>query len=433
MHDDDEDDDFRDDYILTSFQQDEEDNASQDGLLLLLLLTAGYLVLTVCCSEITFTDEIGLEGRRNRKGHIRRASLQHPRDNAFWTLYNSKHDDSLICLTGFDHETFHHLHLMFKPYFDKYTPYQTKSSQGLIVKRRFNVGRHRHLTSISCLALGLAWTRHVGSDRHLQMHFGLTRSSLSTWVRFARRIIIKVLIRLDDAAVRLPTDNEIYGFMEAIEQKYPLLKDCWGAMDGLKLRIQRPGGDNKTQSLFYNGWTHGHYITNLFLFSPDGKIRSAYFNLPGCLHDSTLANWSCTYDHVDQIYERTGGKIVVDSAFKSSDSKAMYKSYQQNFDRGGRVRQNTQLNREATALRQMAEWGMRGLQGSFPRLHQTLKYEEIGERKLIMQMIILLYNYRASRVGQNQIRSSFMPWLERMSPSVPITARTPRQNRRSSA
>jgi len=64
-------------------------------------------------------------------------------------------------------------------------------------------------------------------------------------------------------------------------------------------------------------------------------------------------------------------------------------------------------------VRQLSEWGMRGLQVSFPYLKDRLIYEEIGERKIILQLIVLLYNFRATTVGQNQISSTFMPWLKR--------------------
>jgi hypothetical protein len=42
-------------------------------------------------------------------------------------------------------------------------------------------------------------------------------------------------------------------------------------MDGLKVTVHKPT-DDIMQSHFYNGWTHGHYIANLFLFTPDGHI-----------------------------------------------------------------------------------------------------------------------------------------------------------------
>jgi hypothetical protein len=67
------------------------------------------------------------------------------------------------------------------------------------------------------------------------------------------------------------------------------------------------------------------------------------------------------------------------------------------------------------SYRQMAEWGMRRLQASFPRLKDRLNYEEKGEQQLILELIIYLYNYWASLVGLSQTQSVYMPWLQRSS------------------
>ena len=166
-------------------------------------------------------------------------------------------------------------------------------------------------------------------------------------------------------------------------------------MDDLKLTLQRPGNERQ-QNNFYNGWTHEHYVTNLFLFSPDGKIRFSYFNAPGVLHNFTMAIWSSIYDQNEMVYKDTGKKVVVDSAFASKKSNAMLKSHQNNLDANGNLRQRFGINRQATSVRQLSEWGMRCLQGSFPRMKDKFRYEENGERKLILQMIVLLYNFRAS-------------------------------------
>jgi hypothetical protein len=90
----------------------------------------------------------------------------------------------------------------------------------------------------------------------------------------------------------MPMDEELQEFIRVIEAKYPALKDCWGAMDGLKLLLDQ-SGDVKIQEWFYNGWTHDHYVTNLFLFSPDStRICHCFLNAPGTMHDSTMAQWS---------------------------------------------------------------------------------------------------------------------------------------------
>jgi DDE superfamily endonuclease len=223
---------------------------------------------------------------------------------------------------------------------------------------------------------------------------------------------VKVLRGDPLAKVMMPTEDEICEFEAVILAKYPALTQCWGAMDGLKLLLER-AGDETTQNNFYNGWTHDHYVSNLFLFSPDGRIRACYLNAPGTFHDSTMANMSQIYDLIDDLYERMGSKIVVDSAFCADGRVSVYKSHQNNVDRYGNVRQRSDIHRQATLVRQLSEWGMCGLQSSFPRLKDHLLYEERGERRIILEMIVLLYNYHASTIGINQIQSLFMPHLER--------------------
>jgi hypothetical protein len=84
------------------------------------------------------------------------------------------------------------------------------------------------------------------------------------------------------------------------------------------------------------------------------------------MHNSTMASWSGIDKKLDDLYETTGAKVVVDSAFASERRQPVYKSYQSNIENQGHVRQNLQVQRQATLVLQMAEWGMRGLQATFP-------------------------------------------------------------------
>jgi len=43
------------------------------------------------------------------------------------------------------------------------------------------------------------------------------------------------------AKVMMPADDEIREFEASILAKYPDLPNCWGAMDGLKLRLEKSG------------------------------------------------------------------------------------------------------------------------------------------------------------------------------------------------
>ena len=55
---------------------------------------------------------------------------------------------------------------------------------------------------------------------------------------------------------------------------------------------------------------------------------------------------------------------------------------------------------------------MREMQGSFPRIKDRLDFEMTGERKFVIMSMVLLYNYRASKVGMNQIRTTYLPRLD---------------------
>ena len=368
----------------------------------------------------SFRQALTVAESRLRSGKIRRGALLPPSESAFMHLFNSGQDDALITLCGFDHESFAMLLNLFEPYFDQYTPHMlnkdSSSSAGYFKrvkkgKSGKRQGRPRIFTAVMVLGLVLAWTRTRGSYKVLQIIFGFTSTPLSLWLRFGRRVLVQVLQKHPLARVEMPNEEQLQDFTEAISGKYPSLSNVWGAMDGLKLLLE-VAGDNNTQNNFYNGWTHDHYVSNLFLFSPDGKIRKMFLNAPGCWHDSTLGNASGMYPALEEIFNAHGGRVVADSAFSKMRWKAILKSHKSILDRAGNVRQRASVFRAATSVRQLSEWGMRGLQGSFPRLKDRLQYEERGERKIILLLVALLYNFRASTVGQNQIQSTFMPHLK---------------------
>ena len=185
-------------------------------------------------------------------------------------------------------------------------------------------------------------------------------------------------------------------------------------MDGLKLPLQQSSNWFE-QNMYYNGWQNHTYVNNCFCFAPDGVIRCATINAPGSFHDSTQAMYGI-YDKLQTIYESCGGKVVVDSAFNLKDGEYLIKSGQhdpvpKNATREQELRA-VALNRQATSLRQLAEHGMRMIQGQFPRMKDNLQLEDFGKRKVILQLMVLLYNYQASKVGINQILNTFMSKTE---------------------
>jgi hypothetical protein len=61
----------------------------------------------------------------------------------------------------------------------------------------------------------------------------------------------------------------------------------------------------------------------------------------------------------------------------------------------------------------MTEWGMRALQGSFPRLKDKIAFmDDDTDCKLFLSIILLLFNFRTNFLGINQITSHFYPMFE---------------------
>eukprot|EP00957_Ditylum_brightwellii_P189428 14418234-Ditylum_brightwellii.AAC.1 len=123
--------------------------------------------------------------------------------------------------------------------------------------------------------------------------------------------------------------EEVLHLVDAIRKKYPLLREeqVFGAIDRLKLYLQQ-SSDHVIQNMFYNGWKHDHYITNIFLFMPDGMICAMVINVPGAKHDSTSAKYGFIYKMLACLFDRCGAKTVVDSAFLLKRNEFLIKSSQ---------------------------------------------------------------------------------------------------------
>jgi len=169
--------------------------------------------------------------------------------------------------------------------------------------------------------------RTRGQIFELQATFGLTGTPLGLWLRFGKRLLIAILTGMDGVKVGIPCTEQLFVLSAIIEERYPSLKDFFLVCDGLKLPIEKPD-DSIQQSMFYNGWTHGHYVTNLFGFTVDGMIMIAVINAAGSMHDSTLAEWGNVYTKLEEVYNETGLKAIMDSAFCLGNREYVFKSAQ---------------------------------------------------------------------------------------------------------
>jgi hypothetical protein len=349
--------------------------------------------------------------RRRRNRRIPRCALLTPKQSAWRRVYESGSDQALITMTGLDFETFHFIEPSFKYFYDRYSPY---SKDGLIVALQLddedNVlkGHPRLMTAADGLGLVLTWTRTRGSTMVLELIFGMTQTSISDYLAFCTHILVHVLKGNNDAKIKRPTIEKIQQYKQAVIQRHPFLEDVWCTMDGIKLMLECAGEDD-IQNRFYNGWTCDHYIGAVLVFCPDGTIPICCYNVPGTVHDSNIAIIGKIYDKLGAIYNLTGAKCTVDSAFARNSYPFLIKSRKPLPDM---TLDEIDIARDATSMRQSSEWGMRAFQASFPRIKDRITIEYRGQRKLMMKLMVHLYNLRTRRVGINQILNVYMPSLD---------------------
>ncbi len=155
----------------------------------------------------------------------------------------------------------------------------------------------------------------------------------------------------------------------------------------------------------------------MFIFTLDGTIPMVYFNIPGCIHESQVAEWGNIYAKLETMFDKYGVRCAVDSGFGKIKKHLMVKPKKDDSNSNKTTCQEARLDvkvkRAATSMRQLAEWGMRDFQASFPRMKVCFDYEEQGERRIIMKMYVLFFYLRSQLVRINQICNFYMPWLAR--------------------
>lgn len=63
-------------------------------------------------------------------------------------------------------------------------------------------------------------------------------------------------------------------------------------------------------------------------------------------------------------------------------------------------------HRSVTSVRQAAEWGMRGVQGAFPRLSMRMTTDN-RSRHVILEIVFRLFNARTRLMNVNQIKTVY--------------------------
>eukprot|EP00536_Pseudo-nitzschia_multiseries_P017335 jgi/Psemu1/50459/gm1.50459_g len=101
---------------------------------------------------------------------------------------------------------------------------------------------------------------------------------------------------------------------------------------------------------------------------------------------------------MELMYDKFLAKLVVNSAFKLSRKPYLMRS--------------SQSDPYNAADLTLSEWGTQQIQGGFPRIKDSMLLEETGDRKIILKLLVCLYNFQTARVGINTILNTYMSQTE---------------------
>ena len=214
------------------------------------------------------------------------------------------------------------------------------------------------------------------------------------------------------AKVKFPSEEKMAHFAQLSQEREPAVDDVIGFMDGLALTSECTS-DELEQNAMYNGYHSDTMVNNVFVYGPDGKVFLCAINFPGSWHDGSITANILPYIRnnignykmcVDQGFPRTGdANLILVGPISKKQAKKLAPNLRPYFLR---------ISNIYTSLRQASEWGMRALQGTFPRCKKRLP-GNAWKRKKVIQSIVLIHNLRTELVGLNQISMVFDPENER--------------------
>lgn len=87
----------------------------------------------------------------------------------------------------------------------------------------------------------------------------------------------------------------------------------------------------------------------MIVFSPSGLIIACTTNAPGSMHDSQICDWGGLYEKMEDAFNITGDKVVVDSDFCRENHEYLIKSAQEESTADGAL--DVLRLQQATSLR----------------------------------------------------------------------------------
>ena len=264
----------------------------------------------------------------------------------------------------------------------------------------------RYVAREGKLGMTLFYLNSTMKIKTLSMLFGCTEGTVSRFIHECLKDLERILPTMPDARLQFPNFSQALEFAKQVKRRANDLDGVFGFVDGCSFPMKEPS-DMIIQARFYNSWKRYVSVANVFGYTPDGCIFYARINYPGSCGDSGIAEGLT--ELINSKLPK-GFKVLADSAFPRSD-RILTSRKKGAVDKIIDNDELEQIIREHTAVvgvRQAAEWGMRGLQGSFARLTEKLPLDADLRRRII-SVCVWLHNAKTRVVGINQIRTVYGP------------------------
>ena len=309
----------------------------------------------------------------------------HPSESPWQRLYIHGDASSFLLMTGLSRGAFESLLRILFPNVDN-QPLTTV------------MGRPILLDAAAKLGLLLFYFGSTMRIKHICMIFGVTPSSCSRVINSMLRLVVRRLKKHPLARVKFPNAEKMAHFAALIQNREATVDDVIGFMDGVAFASEC-SSEEIEQNAYYNGYHRDTMVNNMFAYGHDGKVFLAAINFPGSWHDGSI-----TTNLLPFITGKIQGyKICVDQGFPRSGDACQILVGPYSKRSACRLAPNLRpyllrMSATYTSLRQASEWGMKALQGSFPRCKARLPSCKV-KRGLVLEAIVLIHNFRTELVG----------------------------------
>jgi hypothetical protein len=196
-------------------------------------------------------------------------------------------------------------------------------------------------------------------------------------------------------------------FASMVKVREPMVDDIIGFMDSVSFPAKCTDKCVE-QNTMYCKYECNTMVNNVFAYGPNRKVFFAAINFLGswadrsltarfmCQMKSKIGNYkTCIHQEFPQISEAYG--MLVGPITKRAAQRLHCDMHNYLFCNSS----------PHTSLQQASEWGMRGMQGTFPRCKKCLP-SDLALCCLVTKAIVLVHNFGTDYVGYSQIQTVFL-------------------------